>query len=691
MPIFQDGVMSLTTARELERAPVSRKREMSLQSFAAVHFTRGAGIVSTNEAWRSSMWVRLCVTKIAESIAQLKFQIQVSKDESKVEKHPVLDLIARPNSDLSTFELWYQTVLILQLYGEVFWLLGKKSAGMLLFHPHGAKEKVERSTGELLGWHFRLPDGSWSKPVLKDDVVHIRIYDPTKPYRGSSPLESVGLSVSSDLAALRHNLDFFERGAVPDGVLTTTEEIDTDAADAIREKWKAVHQNKGHEVAVLHSGMTYNVTHVSAREAEFIGGRKMNREEICAAFSVPLIMLAGTEGTTYANLESAIKGFWELKLKPTMQLICSAIDKQIVKDPRLESGFDLSKIEALKKSHEAQAAIAEKYFGMGYPLNAINKVLKLGFEPVAHGDMGFLPFSLNPVEQILEPDPIGDDSLPPPEKDEKQDPKLDKAFDFDRMLERIGQTSAIAVRAAKKDKVSAAVKLIKDQDGKLKSISSSFFKQAYKIGIDQVNESLTLDVKFNLKNPRAVEFLKDKEIRITQINEATAEKVRTILLKGLEDGNSIEEVQKLVKAAYRDFEGYRARLISRTEISQSVNGGRFGTLIEEGVANHEWIDSGDERVRDSHAQEHGSIVAVGDPFPVTKLTFPGDPDGDPEEIINCRCVTLPEDSKRAVRIDPKKYWRAAVAQWTPTENRYARSLKKYFYEQGSAIQKLLAE
>ena len=54
----------------------------------------------------------------------------------------------------------------------------------------------------------------------------------------------------------------------------------------------------------------------------------------------------------------------------------------------------------------------------------------------------------------------------------------------------------------------------------------------------------------------------------------------------------------------------------------------------------EFIATRDERVRDDHADADGQVVAMGAHFEVggESLLYPGDPDGSPENVINCRCT-----------------------------------------------------
>jgi uncharacterized protein with gpF-like domain len=50
----------------------------------------------------------------------------------------------------------------------------------------------------------------------------------------------------------------------------------------------------------------------------------------------------------------------------------------------------------------------------------------------------------------------------------------------------------------------------------------------------------------------------------------------------------------------------------------------------------QWLSRMDSRVRDDHASVTGEIVDYNDTFS-NGLRFPGDPNGAPEQVINCRC------------------------------------------------------
>lgn len=59
-----------------------------------------------------------------------------------------------------------------------------------------------------------------------------------------------------------------------------------------------------------------------------------------------------------------------------------------------------------------------------------------------------------------------------------------------------------------------------------------------------------------------------------------------------------------------------------------------------------WVATLDSRTRHTHRMIDGETVDVDEPFS-NGLMFPADPDGDPEEVYNCRCTLV----TRAMSID----------------------------------------
>lgn len=91
-----------------------------------------------------------------------------------------------------------------------------------------------------------------------------------------------------------------------------------------------------------------------------------------------------------------------------------------------------------------------------------------------------------------------------------------------------------------------------------------------------------------------------------------------------------------------------AQRIARTEVHTAANMGSQEMAEEMSTGEDgidlvkEWGATEDARTRPTHAAADGQLRELKEPFHVgdVNLDFPGDPNGPPEEIINCRCVAL---------------------------------------------------
>ncbi len=125
------------------------------------------------------------------------------------------------------------------------------------------------------------------------------------------------------------------------------------------------------------------------------------------------------------------------------------------------------------------------------------------------------------------------------------------------------------------------------------------------------------------------------------VTTTTHDKLAATLAEGIGAGEGLTELSDRVGMVFEEYPTYRSDMVARTE-STGVNGEASKEAFRQsGVANgKEWISAGDGSVRDSHASIDGEIVELDANF-ANGLDFPGDPQGDAGEVINCRCVMGP--------------------------------------------------
>jgi hypothetical protein len=129
--------------------------------------------------------------------------------------------------------------------------------------------------------------------------------------------------------------------------------------------------------------------------------------------------------------------------------------------------------------------------------------------------------------------------------------------------------------------------------------------------------------------------------------------VRLELEAGRQLGEGIPALAARLDGLLSDGERWAsdARTIARTEVIGAVNMGKLGSAhasaavlgVDVSQVVKEWVATNDGRTRPTHSEAQGATVvgldatfSVGD----SELDAPGDPFGDPGEVINCRCTVL---------------------------------------------------
>ena len=167
-----------------------------------------------------------------------------------------------------------------------------------------------------------------------------------------------------------------------------------------------------------------------------------------------------------------------------------------------------------------------------------------------------------------------------------------------------------------------------------------------------------LGVAFDLPNVFALDWFIDYTLEFAKrVTKTTSDTLQTMLLQAQAEGWSIDTSSKRIEQLFRqwiddgpvapeDFAWLKERLplhrreaIARTETMHASNAGSFELYRHARVPKKEWLATGDDRTRPSHAAANGQVVAVDSPFIVGgyQMMYPLDGSlGAPlEEIVNC--------------------------------------------------------
>lgn len=150
---------------------------------------------------------------------------------------------------------------------------------------------------------------------------------------------------------------------------------------------------------------------------------------------------------------------------------------------------------------------------------------------------------------------------------------------------------------------------------------------------------------------------------VLPISQTTKDYIERMISRGIEKGWSIERIATEIERD--DYLDGRVRRIIRTESNRAINyGARMGQEKFKFKTQKVWTAVHDQRTRHAHWAADGQKVNIDQLFQVggEQLDFPGDPNGSPENTVNCRCFTeivavrdnqgrlIPKENKPPVRI-----------------------------------------
>ena len=131
---------------------------------------------------------------------------------------------------------------------------------------------------------------------------------------------------------------------------------------------------------------------------------------------------------------------------------------------------------------------------------------------------------------------------------------------------------------------------------------------------------------------------------VTDITTSQREAIRSIVDKGLIEGQGVRELRQAIDALYLDsLIPNRSTVIARTETMQAANYGSFTGARSTGLPLlKEWIATKDGHTRDAHRDADGQKVKLNDPYTVggENLLHPLDASmgASASNIIQCRCA-----------------------------------------------------
>lgn len=190
----------------------------------------------------------------------------------------------------------------------------------------------------------------------------------------------------------------------------------------------------------------------------------------------------------------------------------------------------------------------------------------------------------------------------------------------------------------------------KEWAGQMDSLIANSLQATWREGIADAAQ-LVGSVQLDVTDPRILRMIADQRAQIVEgVASRLSAEIRDRMLEKLSGPTTTSEIASSIQEVLPEIDEEMAKVfgnkearaltIARTETGKAYNSSAVETYKEAGVAEVEWVSSNDATTRPSHLALDGQVRKIGEAF-APSLRFPNDPQGAPEEVINCRCVLSP--------------------------------------------------
>lgn len=621
-----------------------------------------------------SLYVNRAISKRAEKVAEVEFFLKDRKTEKVLHEHQLLDLLNKPNDFQTGLQFWglYQkyrdltgaAYIWMEPSGEVF--NPTKIKALHLLRPDAVSLIYgDSSDGNIItGFRYSYPRGG-SATFPAEQIIYAYTPDPIRPTEPISLLRAGTRSIDTELQLATYHSNVIRNGGNVSNVIKfKTPSLTKQQVAELKQQYTDQYAEAKNGGKPLFLGGDADVVKLGMTPVELghLESKKMVLDDICIMTGVPRAILSVTSGETFANADAAIDVFLRETVKPLLTDLTTTLDWRMIPDQ-----FDLEFKDPTPENVELKLKRLENGFKNSYM--TINEArAEEGLEPIEGGDEILVDIRMIPLkdagkQQTVTPaDPNANPNPNDPNAKGIDGPHpLKDAYVREKygqiMLKRMDRGEKRVLEAMQAYFMGQRTRLIQHVEGvrtfRRKDILDEVFNFEVEINIAKgtilplIREILIrsgTDAKelagstrpFTLTSRIESHLDKRANIFANQITETTFEQLKKDFSESLTAGESRQQLVGRIRSTYDGYSKSRAETIARTEVHNAVQEGTFEGYIQAGLKTKIWVTVGDTRVRDLHRAVDGEEVPIDMLFS-NGLRYPGDPEGEPDNTINCRC------------------------------------------------------
>lgn len=357
--------------RRSERKPDATKTSAAGGLTTAAIGYGGAGRIAwsgrdtvslTRNGFQGNPVIFRSVKMISEAAAALP--LVLASTGGRMESHPVLDLITRPNPGQGRAELLEALFGQLLLTGDGY-LEAVGDEGMP-FELHVLRSErmsvVPGDDGWPVGYIYSVGARKHQFDVIdgRSPICHVKCFHPQDDHYGLSPIHAAASAMDVHNSASRWSKSLLDNAARPSGAIVYQGGdgmLAPEQYDRLVTEMETHHQgarNAGRPM-LLEGGLDWKPMGFSPSDMEFQKTKEAAARDIALAFGVPPMLLGIPGDATYANYAEANRAFYRLTVLPLASRVSAAIGHwlEVFAGEPLNLRVDLDHVPALSVERDA--------------------------------------------------------------------------------------------------------------------------------------------------------------------------------------------------------------------------------------------------------------------------------------------------------------------------------------------------
>lgn len=646
-------------------------------------------------------WVHISVRTIASACAMLDlkaYRPKVGKKGSlildEVQDGLAVELFKKPSLHTNTHELKLFLFGSLMYAGNSYLYVDDKNGELWNLLPQNTFIIAKR-LDFINHYNFRLNDWSVNYDIKPENMVHAKEFNPNSYFYGQSRLSAAYQQARLMESDNSFWTTFWKSGGRVLGAWSTDSKLSEPQYErfqkTIQNKYKGM-QNMFRDM-LLEQGLKYTQLGVTQQDAQIMDKYKINREEILSVYGIPPGLVGILDHSNYSNMEVQEKIFWEITCLPIIKIMEEALNSNplLSENGSIVFKFDTSKVEVLQSNNKSKAEIGQTLIGSSQMTPNEVRERYWSLDPLPGGDelkpLQGNTFSIAPGKEAedLKKKDDSETVVNKPRKprfnkisQEKKD-QMGKTFDQELKKHDDEVISIVRSRFKKQSEVVLAHirTMIRDgvekvslddkrkltmglEDGRSEyetimrerlHVVANFFasaavddlkSQVSKSSRNVVRKDKPKVIDWNPKDAKVSEFIFNRTADVAKIvDDGTLQYFYDGIEAQLLDDASLPAVAGFVSEFFGGMETWRALRIARTETGAIASFAMNETFKANAdiIDQKEWINAGDNEVRDSH--QDVDPVGVDEKFILgsgNETESAPARTGEAADDINCRCT-----------------------------------------------------